>query len=53
MTLLSLPTLDDLRIEPGLPTVVSPRGADGMSIDEIAPLAHAIAADTLERAGGL
>ena len=29
MTLLSLPTLDDLRIEPGLPTVVS-RGSDGM-----------------------
>jgi hypothetical protein len=53
MTLLSLPTLDDLRIEPGLPTVVSPRSADGMSIDEVAPLAHAIAADTLERAGGV
>src|SRR5437868_10033291 len=53
MTLLSLPTLDDLRIEPGLPTVVSPRGADGMSIDEVAPLARAIAADTLERAGGV
>jgi len=53
MTLLSLPTLDDLRIEPGLPTVVSPRSADGMSIDEVAPLARAIAADTLERAGGV
>lgn len=53
MTLLSLPTLDDLRIEPGLPTVVSPRSADGMSIDALAPLAHAIAADTLERAGGV
>lgn len=53
MTLLSLPTLDDLRIEPGLPTVVSPRSADGMAIDALAPLAHAIAADTLERAGGV
>lgn len=53
MTLLSLPTLDDLRIEPGLPTVVSPRSADGMSIDTLAPLAHAIATDTLERAGGV
>ncbi|WP_175944556.1 TauD/TfdA family dioxygenase [Burkholderia pyrrocinia] len=53
MTLLSLPTLDDLRIEPGLPTVVSPRGSDGMSIDEVAPLAREIAADTLERAGGV
>ena len=26
MTLLSLPTLDDLHIEPGLPTVVGARG---------------------------
>ncbi|RAE06997.1 TauD/TfdA family dioxygenase, partial [Burkholderia multivorans] len=42
MSLLSLPTLDDLRIEPGLPTVVSPRGDDGMSIDDVAPLARAI-----------
>ncbi len=55
MTMLSmpLPTLADLSIEPGLPTVVSPRSGAAMSLEEAAPLLHAIADDTLERAGGV
>lgn len=47
------PTLDDLRIEPGLPTVVSPRAGADLSLDEAAPLLREIVADSLERAGGV
>jgi alpha-ketoglutarate-dependent taurine dioxygenase len=55
MTQLSVapPALADLRIEPGLPTVVSPRAGAGLSLAEAAPLLRAIAGDTLERAGGV
>jgi len=55
MTQLSLPrlTLADLRIEPGLPTVVAPAAGAGLSLDEAAPLLRAIVGDTLERAGGV
>jgi hypothetical protein len=55
MTMLSmpLPTLADLSIEPGLPTVVSPRAGAEISLEEAAPLLHAIVDDTLERAGGV
>ncbi|MFM0341706.1 TauD/TfdA family dioxygenase [Paraburkholderia fungorum] len=55
MTMLTmpLPTLADLSIEPGLPTVVSPRAGAAISLEEAAPLLHAIADDTLERAGGV
>ena len=42
MTLLSLPTLDDLRIEPGLPTVVSLPSVLGADVSRSAP-AHALA----------
>ena len=55
MTMLSmpLPTLADLSIEPGLPTVVSPRAGAEISLEEAAPLLHAIVDDTLERTGGV
>jgi Taurine catabolism dioxygenase TauD, TfdA family. len=55
MTMLSmpLPTLADLSIVPGLPTVVSPRAGAEISLEEAAALLHAIADDTLERAGGV
>jgi alpha-ketoglutarate-dependent taurine dioxygenase len=55
MTMLSmpLPTLADLSIEPGLPTVVSPRAGAEISLEEAAPLLRTIVDDTLERAGGI
>lgn len=54
MTMLSTPrpTLADLSIEPGLPTVVSPRAGADMSLNDAASLLHAIVGDTLERVGG-
>ena len=55
MTTLSMPqlALDDLRIEPGLPTVVAPKAGVDISLEEAMPLLRAIADDTLEQAGGL
>jgi len=55
MTTLSMPqiTLADLSIEPGLPTVVSPRAGTEISLQAAAPLLHAIVDDTLEHAGGV
>jgi hypothetical protein len=55
MTPLSMqqPALDDLRIAPGLPTVVAPKDGADVSLDEAMPLLRAIADDTLEQAGGL
>jgi len=49
----SLPTLDDLRIEPGLPTVVSPRDTATLTLDAAAPLLRDIANNCIERAGGV
>lgn len=55
MTNLSLPqpTLADLKIEPGLPTVVSPAAGAALSLEEAAPLLREIVGGTLERAGGV
>ncbi|WP_250516567.1 TauD/TfdA family dioxygenase [Caballeronia sp. INDeC2] len=55
MTELSVtaPALADLRIEPGLPVVVSPRAGAGMTLADAAPLLHSIVAESLERAGGV
>ncbi|MFJ2989486.1 TauD/TfdA family dioxygenase [Collimonas sp. NPDC087041] len=55
MTTLSMPqlTLDDLRIEPGLPTIVAPKAGVDISLEEAAPLLRALADDTLEKAGGM
>ncbi|KGD56783.1 TauD/TfdA family dioxygenase [Burkholderia pseudomallei] len=47
------PTLGDLRVEPGLPTVVSPRDGADIALHEAAPLLREIADDVLERAGGV
>lgn len=47
------PTLDDLRVEPGLPTVVSPREGADIALHEAAPLLREIANDVVERAGGV
>ncbi|BAO91577.1 TauD/TfdA family dioxygenase [Caballeronia cordobensis] len=47
------PELADLRIEPGLPVVVSPRADAGITLDEAAPHLRAIVAESLERAGGV
>src|SRR6266702_217382 len=47
------PTLADLSIESGLPTAVSPRAGAEISLQEAAPLLHAIVDDKLERAGGV
>ncbi|SAK43714.1 syringomycin biosynthesis enzyme [Caballeronia hypogeia] len=47
------PRLADLRIEPGLPVVVSPRVGADMTLAQAGPLLHAIAAGHLERAGGV
>ncbi|BAN27153.1 TauD/TfdA family dioxygenase [Caballeronia insecticola] len=49
----SAPELADLRIEPGLPLVVSPRAGADMTLDEAAPLLHRIVAESLEQAGGV
>ncbi|WP_144139986.1 TauD/TfdA family dioxygenase [Paraburkholderia sp. BCC1884] len=55
MTMVSMPppTLADLSIEPGLPTVVSPRAGADMSLEEAAPLLRRIVDEKLERAGGV
>ncbi|MEO6919219.1 MAG: TauD/TfdA family dioxygenase [Collimonas sp.] len=55
MTSLSMPRLaiDDLRITPGLPTVVAPKAGIDISLEEAAPLLRAIVDDKLERAGGV
>ena len=45
----SLPTLDDLRIEPGLPTIVSPRGDRSFTLEAAAPLLRDIASNCIER----
>ncbi|EKS69665.1 MULTISPECIES: TauD/TfdA family dioxygenase [Caballeronia] len=47
------PALADLRIEPGLPVVVSPRAGVDLSLADAAPLLHSIVAESLERAGGV
>ncbi|MGV7246698.1 TauD/TfdA family dioxygenase, partial [Caballeronia sp. M23-90] len=47
------PTLDDLNIEPGLPTVVSPRPGVTFSLEEAAAPLRTIIDSTLERSGGL
>ncbi|KVE33955.1 TauD/TfdA family dioxygenase [Burkholderia sp. TSV86] len=47
------PTLDDLSVEPGLPTVVSPRAGADLTLDAAAPLLREIANDVVERAGGV
>jgi hypothetical protein len=49
----TLPTLDDLRIEPGLPTIVSPRGDGMLTLESAAPLLRDIANNCIERAGGV
>jgi hypothetical protein len=49
----SAPGLADLRIEPGLPMVVSPRAGADITLAEAAPLLHTIVAEWLERAGGV
>ncbi|GJH10547.1 TauD/TfdA family dioxygenase [Caballeronia novacaledonica] len=55
MTELSVtaPELADLRIEPGLPVVVSPRAGADMTLADAAPLLQRIVAESLERAGGV
>lgn len=55
MTELSVtsPDLADLRIEPGLPVVVSPRAGADMTLADAAPLLQRIVAESLERAGGV
>lgn len=53
MVSMPLPTLADLSIEPGLPTVVSPRAGVEMSLEQAAPLLRAIVDEKLERAGGV
>jgi alpha-ketoglutarate-dependent taurine dioxygenase len=47
------PDLADLRIEPGLPVVVSPRAGADMTLADAAPLLQRIVAESLERAGGV
>ncbi|SKC85439.1 Taurine dioxygenase, alpha-ketoglutarate-dependent [Burkholderia sp. CF099] len=49
----SLLTLDDLRIEPGLPTIVSPRIDRSFTLEAAAPLLRDIANNCIERAGGV
>ncbi|KXV02921.1 hypothetical protein CR51_19450 [Caballeronia megalochromosomata] len=55
MTELSVttPELADLRVEPGLPVVVSPRAGADMTLADAAPLLQGIVAGSLERAGGV
>ncbi|MBC8636829.1 TauD/TfdA family dioxygenase [Caballeronia sp. EK] len=55
MTELSVtaPDLADLRIEPGLPVVVSPRSGADMTLADATPLLQRIVAESLERAGGV
>lgn len=55
MTELSVtsPDLADLRIEPGLPVVVSPRADADMTLADATPLLQRIVAESLERAGGV
>jgi hypothetical protein len=55
MTDLSMPllTLDDLRIEPGLPTIVSPKAGAKISLEDAAAPLRAISDSTLERAGAI
>lgn len=53
MVSMPLPTLADLSIESGLPTVVSPRAGVEMSLEQAAPLLRAIVDEKLERAGGV
>lgn len=48
-----LPSLADLRVEPGLPTVVSPREAGQFSLDEAAGAVRAAVDTCIERAGGV
>ncbi|BCQ28007.1 TauD/TfdA family dioxygenase (plasmid) [Caballeronia sp. NK8] len=47
------PELADLRIEPGLPVVVSPRAGADITLADAAPLLQRIVAESLERAGGV
>ncbi|SAL44828.1 syringomycin biosynthesis enzyme [Caballeronia peredens] len=49
----SAPELADLRIEPGLPLVVSPRAGTDLTLADAAPLLQRIVAESLERAGGV
>ncbi|AMP14634.1 TauD/TfdA family dioxygenase [Collimonas pratensis] len=46
-------SIDDLRIEPGLPTVVAPKAGVHVSLQEAAPLLRTVVDDILERAGGV
>lgn len=49
------PASSDLRVDPGLPTVVSPRDGAGASIalDEAAHALRQIAGECIERTGGV
>lgn len=50
---LTVPTIADLRIEAGLPTVVSPRGGAGMTLETAAHAVRAVIDAHLERVGGV
>ena len=49
----TLPTLDDLSIDPGLPTVVSPKPGVGISLEDAAVPLRTIIDSTLEKCGAL